>query len=351
MSAENQRRLERCRRGLALAAGVGGVAVVALALVAPHALPAALQCALFACLAPALGSLLFALIHRLTGGEWGESLQPFLVAGARLAPWIWLGALPLALWSGDRATPAWPAYDSRPMLLGRAAFFAVILFGAARALPGRGRIPAAWTAPAAFILLVFTLHLLAEDWLAALEPHWHSTAFPLIWITGAAVAGLAFAVLAAFVVDWPPRRKRSSAEPMGIDWGNLLLAATLFWCYVAFAQFLIIWAGNLPRETVWFQHRTRGAWALVPWLLAVLHFGVPFAALLSRSFKQSAGLLATVAAMLLAAQILYAAWMILPAYSFEGLSATLLPGVTLGSALAFCAHCYLRLAQRYLHAP
>jgi hypothetical protein len=348
MNPDRLRQLGHLQLWLLVGAGVGAMAIAWLAFFSPSALPAALRLALFACLAPALGSLLFALIHELTGGEWGDALRPFLAAGVRLAPRIWLLALPLIAFSGDWSSPAWPAYDSRGMLLARSVIYALIFFGLAGALLKPGRNPAVWVGPAGLILVVFALHLLAEDWLASLEPHWHSTAFPLVWMTGLAVAGLALAILAALACGISPRQKRESSDSLGVDWGNLLLAAVVFWCYVAFAQFLIIWAGNLPREIVWFEHRTRGAWALVPPVLAVIHFLLPLAVLLSRSFKRSPGMLAAVAATLLVAQGMYAAWMILPAFASKGLAAAALPALALVSAAALFAHRYIAMAVRNL---
>ena len=37
------------------------------------------------------------------------------------------------------------------------------------------------------------------------------------------------------------------------DIGNLMLAFTLLWTYMSFAQFLIIWSGNLKQEIPWVQ--------------------------------------------------------------------------------------------------
>ncbi len=271
---------------------------------ATNSLSLAWRFGVFVGLAPTIGAMLFALIHRLTGGKWAGPLEPFLLGASRWAPRLWLLALPLIFVDGDPRA-AWPSYDSRALLLLRGLFYALVLFAIARRLNGpKSRAPS--TGPAGLIALVFTLHFLAEDWLGGLEPHWHSTAFPLVWMTGLAVAGLAGAVLRVL-------RTNPAPAPHGLDWGNLLLAAMLFWCYVAFAQFLIIWAGNLPRETSWFEHRTSGAWAIVPPTLAVVHFLLPFAILLSRAAKRSPRLLGGAAALLLLGQILYTAWLIFPA--------------------------------------
>jgi hypothetical protein len=163
------------------------------------------------------------------------------------------------------------------------------------------------------LVLVFTLTVLADDWIEGLEPGWHSTGFALVWMTGQAVAGLALALLGGLIHGAQPVATGSAGRALGLDWGNLLLATLFAWCYVAFAQFLIIWAGNLPAEISWFNHRSAGPWFLIPPLLTLFGFMMPFLLLLSRRYKTKAGGLAAVALMLLAGQVAFTAWLILPA--------------------------------------
>lgn len=317
-------RIERLARGTAL---VAGLATFGLLWLDRGDFSLAYRFVVFALLAPALGCLIFTLIHRLTGGQWARGLRPFLLAGVSLLPWIWLLALPLPLLpsSLNRRGPPLAStahgYESLPMLMGRAVIYAAIFFALRWAvagdagrddLPTRNRRP--WVGPVGLLVLVFTLTLLADDWVASVDSGWHSTGFPLVWMTGQAVAGLSLALLAGLASGAQPVSAEGNEErPVGIDWGNLLLATLLAWSYVAFAQYLIIWAGNLPAEISWFQHRTEGAWLWVPPFLAIFGLLVPFLLLLSRRFKSDARGLAIVAVMLLLSQCLYTAWLILPA--------------------------------------
>jgi hypothetical protein len=132
-------------------------------------------------------------------------------------------------------------------------------------------------------------------------------------MTGQAVSGLSLSLLGGLAAGAQPIANGSAGRPLGIDWGNLLMATLLSWCYVAFAQFLIIWAGNLPAETSWFLHRATVPWRWLPAFVAVVGFLLPFLLLLSRRYKANAAGLALVAVMLLLSQGLYTAWLILPA--------------------------------------
>jgi hypothetical protein len=343
-------RFQYLRRGL-LAGGISFALIAAiLSCFKPAEILPAYRLAVFICLAPALGSLLFALIHRCTGGRWGDALGPLLTTGSQLAPWIWLLVFPLLFFPFSAPT-AWPEYESTAMIALRALVFGAALFMLAGRLAHPSSAKNAWLGPVGLIVLLLLLHLLSDDWLAALEPGWHSTAFPLVWAMGQAAAGLACAVLVGLLSGIDPRTTVDGECALGLDWGNLLLTAALFWCYLMFAQFLIIWGGNIPRETSWFIHHLRGSWSDVPILLVIFHFAVPLAILLSRRLKQSARALQCVAIILLAAQAVFLAWLILPAFAAgDGWSGALdlaLPA----AAVAVFLHRYLTIAERRMERP
>jgi hypothetical protein len=311
---------------------LAGLAALGLALIDLGDFSVAYRFVVFVGLAPPVGCLIFVLIHRMTGGRWASGLRPFLLSGVSILPWIWLLALPIPflprflsrhssiqLHSGG--------YESPPMVAMRSCIYAAIFFGLSRAVAGNAgnderptRNARPWVGPVGLIVLVFTLTLLADDWIGSLDPGWHSTGFALVWITGQAVAGLSLALLGGLASGAKPVAEATEQRLLGIDWGNLLLASLLAWWYVGFAQFLIIWSGNLPAEITWFTRRTAGPWFLAFPLLAVFSLLVPFLLLLSRRYKASAMGLATVAVMLLLSQGLYTAWLILP--SAGRLSAT-----------------------------
>jgi hypothetical protein len=329
------RRFERRARWTAVAAGLTALGMVWLD---PGDFSLGYRFVVFAVLAPALGCLIFTLIHRITGGQWASGLRPFLLVGVSLLPWIWLLAIPILFLPRllSRNEPALASaahgYESLPMVAVRSLVYAAVFFGLSRAVsrdagldnsPTRNRRP--WVGPVGLLVLVFTLTLLADDWIASVDPGWHSTGFSFVWMTGQAVAGLSLALLAGLASGAQPvSTGGSDGRPLGIDWGNLLMATLLAWCYVAFAQYLIIWAGNLPAETSWFRNRADAPWRWVPAVVAVFGFLLPFLLLLSRRYKTNVAGLAVVAVMLLLNQVLYTAWLILPAAGHFSLAGWLL---------------------------
>jgi uncharacterized membrane protein YpjA len=60
----------------------------------------------------------------------------------------------------------------------------------------------------------------------------------------------------------------------------------VFWAYIAFSQYLLIWYGNLPEETVWYSAREQGVWLWISVVLLCGHFILPFLWLMSRYPKR-----------------------------------------------------------------
>lgn len=374
------RRIERIALGVSV---IGVLAAVVLGLLRPGAWLPAWRLAAFACLQPALGSLIFILIYRLAGGQWMEGLAPFLLSGTRLLPWIWLLIVPLLafpmappardassaiseLRTGREAVAAFShtfatdperrmgapmrLYFGKPFMVGRAAFYACAFFllaaGARCAMRERTRTTMRWFGPLGLIGLVFMLHLLTTDWVALLEPGWYSTGFPLVWAAGQAISGLGVAVCLALVFGAQPAGKGPTGQPWGLDWGNLLLASTMSWMYVSFVEYLIIWSGNLPGEISWYVHRTRGVWEWFSIGLVCLEFGAPFFLLLSRRNKQSRGGLAAIAALLVLGQVGYCAWIIVPAFPDQDWGSLTLEAALLVAAGALFLNRYVAGARR-----
>jgi Ni/Fe-hydrogenase subunit HybB-like protein len=118
----------------------------------------------------------------------------------------------------------------------------------------------------------------------------------------------ALAVLCALVrgaTEGAPAQQR-------IDLGNLLLALTLLWGYLAFMQYLTIWVADLPAETAWYLPRTLSSWRVLAWLLTAAHFALPFAVLLSRAAKRRRAWLTAAAGLLVLGSLIDAFWLVVP---------------------------------------
>jgi hypothetical protein len=337
---------------LGLAGTFTGVAGI-LAFQAPNSITGACRLAIFACLSPSIGCVAFALVHRITGGRWTAGLAPYIRAGIELLPWTWLVGLP-ALLFGRAKYASGLGYDGFAMVALRSALLGGFFFGLKWALSdGVGDEEDArkntriWVGPLGLILLFFLLTFLADDWLETADVNWHSTAFTVVWIAGQGICGLSLCIL-GFLLEGANRSERDSeARSHGIDWGNLLLATLMLWAYVSFAQFLIIWAGNLPEETSWYIRRSSGAWVYVVPAISLVGFAIPFFLLLSRKLKQNPKGLTWVAGMLLATQLAYTTWLVAPIETSFTPAGGYLSAAILTAAIGFFSNRFLRLARRH----
>src|SRR5262249_3352774 len=131
-------------------------------------------------------------------------------------------------------------------------------------------------------------------------------------LTGQGLAAFALATRCALRGEKPP-----DAAECG-DLGNLLLTFVMTWMYLAFVQFLIIWAEDLPRETNWVFARIAGPWHALTVVVVAGQFALPFSLLLFRGLKRDTVALGRIALLLLVSNWLYAAWLILPSTQARG---------------------------------
>ena len=171
----------------------------------------------------------------------------------------------------------------------------------------------------ALVLFAVAITFAAFDWLMSLQPEWFSTIFGVYYFSGAAVAAVAVLILAGLILQGAGRLRREWTVEHYHDLGKLLFGFVVFWGYIAFSQYLLIWYGNLPEETVWYARRQSGPWGGVSLALLVGHLLIPFLGLLSRGSKRRPAVLGFWAAWMLAAHWLDLYWLVMPGVAHERL--------------------------------
>jgi len=133
--------------------------------------------------------------------------------------------------------------------------------------------------------IVFTL--VAFDGMMALQPHWFSNLFGGWFFMGSFLG--AHMLLALFMIYGG--RELGIADLISPkqrhDLGKLCFGFTVFWTYLMWAQFQVIWYGNLPEETGFVFSRLWGHWWAVGKLVFVGMFVVPFIGLLGVGPKKA----------------------------------------------------------------
>lgn len=273
----------------------------------------------------AMGGLANVWLHNLTGGAWGEAIRtPLLETGGSvwvgcllflpvltglpyLYPWVSHADSGVGRWAGELSAADFKSVWLLPsFFILRSALYLVTwsVLGMLSRRPTLRRSPS--FSAVALIVYGITASLAAFDWIMSLMPLWYSSIFGMIACTSQMMSGMAMAIaLAAFRAPRP-------LPSLFRDFGNLLLMYVMTWAYLAFMQFLIIWAENLPHEIAWYVPRLQGGWAVVAWMLVLLLFFVPLLMLLSRQLKQSARSLGWLAIGVLFMLLVDACWMVLP---------------------------------------
>jgi hypothetical protein len=311
----------------------------------------------------ALGGLALLMISRLTGGAWADQIRPALESAAQTLPLLALLFLPIVLGAGLLYPWADKEFLGHNEKIQNKAFYLNVPFFAVRAaiyfgvwitlglslVRGLRRLGPAPTleqmrrlraiSAVGLGLYGLTITFAVIDWTMSLTPEWFSTIYGAMLATGQLLAGMGFAVaitLLPVVVSGGSWASRSSEPPnhpttqsphkqVLNDLGNLMLAFTMIWAYMAFSQFLLIWSGNLPEEITWYLHRLRGGWQWFALAILVLQFAVPFCLLLSRDVKRNPRHLFAIAVLILVMRAVDLFWVIAPSYP---------PGVWLAYLLA-----------------
>ena len=289
-----------------------------------------------------IGSMALLMLQHLTGGAWGLIIRRVLEAATRTLPLMLILFLPILLrlnliysWTNKAEMDQVPALREKAAHYLNPAFFtarALVYFAIwllmmwllnawslehDRTANGRVLKRLQMMSGPGLGLLIITITFAAIDWVMSLDPAWSSTIFGLIFVASWSLSALAFGIL---VMSWLARR-----EPMNAvvrtshfhDWGNLLMALVMLWMYFAFSQYLIIWSGNLPEETVWYVARKHGGWGVIALGIVILQFAFPFLTLLSRAAKKSPQKLGMLALLILIMRVVDVIWLIEPSFNRE----------------------------------
>ena len=168
-------------------------------------------------------------------------------------------------------------------------------------------------------VFAITISLAAIDWLMSLAPKWFSTIFGVYYFSGTVLAALAAATIFIVMLNERGYLIAGLKSDHYYSLGALLFAFINFWAYISFSQFLLIWYGNLPEETVWFLARWHGNWKIFSIGLLVIHFVIPYFGLLSQPSKMNPKTLLIMALWILFGHYIDLYWLVMPNFYKEGI--------------------------------
>jgi len=332
----------RLFNGAAIVGGIGILASIVGAVIAPEQFFRGWLFGLQFWLGISLGCLAILMMHHLMGGAWGVATRRHFEAGAMVMPLmaflfvpVLFGLPSIYLWARPAALAADPVLQHKASYLNPSSFAIrasvyVLLWSAmafcffrwsraqdetTEAAPSR-RMEA--LAGPGLLLLILSGSFAWMDWLMSVEPHWYSSIYPLMIMAGHALAAMALVVWmssqiagdAALAPVFTPKRFH--------DLGTLLFAFVFFWAYLCYAQLIVIWSGNLKDEIPWYLTRIVGGWSSIAGALFIFAFAIPFFLLLFRHLKRNPKTLGRIAFGAFLMQIVNSYWLIASPFQTNG---------------------------------
>ena len=259
----------------------------------------------------ALGGLFLVMIHHLTDAGWSVATRRFCEhIGALLFPWLAILFVPVLLlapkiytWmtlnpQNDRALSAkWPLFTWPGFCVASLILFGVWWLLSSRLrywslqqdetgdamCTHRMRFHSGW----GILAFAATLTFASVLWMKSLQYQWASTIYGMYFFGSCAFVGVATVYLITMILQRQGVLTSVLRDNQFYYLGTLLFAFTLFYSYVGFAQYFVIWNGNIPDETFWYLIRENHSWWTLDMVLIFGHFLLPFLVLLPICIKSN----------------------------------------------------------------
>jgi hypothetical protein len=150
-------------------------------------------------------------------------------------------------------------------------------------------------------ILAITFSLSAVDWIMSVDVKWYSTIFALKNLVAAFLHGVSVLTLIVFILykkGYFPFFNEYHLH----DFARYIFMLSIVWGYFWFAQFMIIWYGNIPEETVYYSVRWQEGWKTLFFLEIGLNWFIPFMLLLPVKASRNMTLITTVIIFLIIGQ-------------------------------------------------
>ena len=171
------------------------------------------------------------------------------------------------------------------------------------------------------LIYVIMMTLGAIVWIKSLDVTWYSSIWGLQFLVAEGYAVLALSILSVILLSRYEPIKTLLRVTEQHDLGKFLFAFVMLNIYLTFAEFLIIWSGNIPDEIPWYLSRIHGGWWTICSLDFICHWLIPFCLLLSRDIKRNKQKMIWITCFMLFARCVDMFWLIEP--NFKGAAGNL----------------------------
>lgn len=150
-------------------------------------------------------------------------------------------------------------------------------------------------------IYALTFTLAGVDWIMSIDTHWYSTIFPLKNFVSAFFHGSAMVTLIVLLLNKYGYLKFLNESHLH-DFARYVFILAIIWGYFWFSQFMLIWYGNIPEETVYYAIRMKPEWSILFWSEIIINWAVPFVILMPRATSRSKTVLIIITSLLIVGQ-------------------------------------------------
>ena len=131
-------------------------------------------------------------------------------------------------------------------------------------------------APIICLLYAFGWTIVGYDQVMSLTPTWYSTMFGWYFGWGGFLCGVCATALICVLLRRSPGWDVEITPARMHDLGKMVFAFSIFWMYIFFAQYIVIWYGNLPEETEFLQARLGSQFFQDTWFFVMSRLEEPY---------------------------------------------------------------------------
>lgn len=135
-------------------------------------------------------------------------------------------------------------------------------------------------------IVAISFTLFAIDMIMSLEPHWFSALFAAKSFIAAFLHAASIITLIVIILHKLGHYKMLNKSHLH-DFSRYIFMLAIVWGYFNFAEFMIIWYGNIPEETMFYVKRSEGAFGVLFYANIVINWLIPFLFLMPRMTSRS----------------------------------------------------------------
>lgn len=183
-------------------------------------------------------------------------------------------------------------------------------------------------------IIAISFSIFSIDMLMTLEPHWFSTLFAGKSFIAGVLHGSSIIALIVIILSKQGKLPILNSSHLH-DFTRYIFMSSIVWGYFNFAEYTLIWYGNIPEETAWYVHRSHGVYQVLFFVNIALNWAVPFFVLMPRKSSRSKMIIIPVIIVLIIGQYTELYYIIWPATVHEAKFGLLEIGTFLGYAGLF----------------